>query len=552
MDAHSSLLRSHTMAYQLIYIVTTIIACLSTLHAVGDAVFSTKRKCGDLCSDFDNICSGDNACVIMENCTTICNKKEGTQIVVQTKHSQPSKERRCDKTGKACVHGTCQDGQSCVCDLGYEGDTCADKTCFLPCQHGGTCYEVSKGSKCACTPDWQGFLCQEKKCTLQCVRGSCQYRPSKEDRSQQTSMYCNCPFGWTGDLCDEKSPETAGTQFVPQPNHPQPSKERRCDKTGNVCVHGSCQDGQSCVCDLGYEGDTCADKTCFLPCQHGGTCYEVSEGRSTCACTPDWQGSLCQEKKCTLQCVHGSCQYRPLKEDRSQQTSMYCNCPFGWTGDLCDEKGPKSAGSQFVPQPNQSQPSKERRCNKTGNVCVHGSCQDGQSCVCDLGYEGDTCADKTCFLPCQHGGTCYEVSEGRSTCACTPDWQGSLCQEKKCTLQCVRGSCQYWPLKEDPSQQTSMYCNCPFGWTGDLCDEKSPETAEVIRASTSAVGVATPIADTFTASIQIPQLKGAFSCDKKLFRKAWPIVHDLTSPKPFLSGEAGPSLVEPRMTSDLC
>ena len=109
--------------------------------------------------------------------------------------------------------------------------------------------------------------------------------------------------------------------------------------------------------------------------------------------------------------------------------------------------------------------------------CVHGSCQDGQSCDCDLGYEGDTCADKTCFLPCQHGGTCYEVSEGRSTCACTPDWQGSLCQEKKCTLQCVRGSCQYWPLKEDRSQQTSMYCNCPFGWTGDLCDEKSPETA---------------------------------------------------------------------------
>ena len=109
--------------------------------------------------------------------------------------------------------------------------------------------------------------------------------------------------------------------------------------------------------------------------------------------------------------------------------------------------------------------------------CVHGTCQDGQNCVCDLGYEGPLCADKQCQLPCKNGGVCFKSDFQQLQCQCAEGWQGPICGEKACTLPCVRGSCRYTTPMEMSIRGSSVYCNCPNGWRGRLCDEVIPDPA---------------------------------------------------------------------------
>ncbi|GFS18128.1 protein toll [Elysia marginata] len=169
-----------------------------------------EDECTDSCEDFKDICSGNDKCEVLENCTAMCNKADGTRFVLYPKDLRPIEERRCAESGKICVHGKCQEDKSCACDVGYEGDLCDVKQCYLPCLHG-TCYkyEVSENKvACACKPGWQGVLCNEEACTLPCARGSCLYRNGNITAS---AMFCNCPHGWTGKLCEKEIPDPAAS-----------------------------------------------------------------------------------------------------------------------------------------------------------------------------------------------------------------------------------------------------------------------------------------------------------------------------------------------------
>lgn len=153
--------------------------------------------CVKSCDDFEEVCSGGDECELLDNCTIVCHRADGSQSVLSSEDLQSEKKK---ERGKQCVHGKLFEEETCKCDVGYEGDFCDVKQCSLPCLHGGTCIKLENQLLgCACTPDWQGSLCQDKKCTLPCVRGSCLYSP------RDGSPFCNCPYGWTGEFCENKS-----------------------------------------------------------------------------------------------------------------------------------------------------------------------------------------------------------------------------------------------------------------------------------------------------------------------------------------------------------
>ena len=74
-------------------------------------------------------------------------------------------------THEPCVNGgTCEntrpDKYRCTCPEGFSGDNCevVDNPCATgPCQHGGTCIDMSGEFQCSCPPGWSGDRCQISK-----------------------------------------------------------------------------------------------------------------------------------------------------------------------------------------------------------------------------------------------------------------------------------------------------------------------------------------------------------------------------------------------------
>ncbi|GFO37176.1 protein toll [Plakobranchus ocellatus] len=180
----------------------------------GHTVFSLAVLfCGDLCKLHKEKCSGDDMCELMNNCSVVCHRSNGSQALLKIdddndddneRKLRPEIERHCYLSGRLCVHGMCKDGKNCTCDVGYEGDLCADKQCELPfCKHGICNKTDATHYVCACYEGWGGIQCDKPACTLPCVHGGCKYRPGEEQ------TYCNCQYGWQGQLCEEETPDPA-------------------------------------------------------------------------------------------------------------------------------------------------------------------------------------------------------------------------------------------------------------------------------------------------------------------------------------------------------
>ncbi|GFO37170.1 protein toll [Plakobranchus ocellatus] len=179
---------------------------------IDDSWFSFPEEkkeevCDDFCPMFPHLCRADELCVTNEECKMVCRKPGVPDVPLRTpppttkKPLRPLRERQCNSSDKECVYGTCTDGQTCTCDAGYEGDTCADKECHVPCRNG-VCRRLHNGHfKCVCDPGWQDAYCHIPECTLPCVNGSCMWRVSPN-----STMFCSCKDPYIGELCDKKKP----------------------------------------------------------------------------------------------------------------------------------------------------------------------------------------------------------------------------------------------------------------------------------------------------------------------------------------------------------
>ncbi|ELU14812.1 hypothetical protein CAPTEDRAFT_100956, partial [Capitella teleta] len=67
-------------------------------------------------------------------------------------------------------------------------------------------------------------------------------------------------------------------------------------KNGATCYNDDNENGYSCTCSPGWQGDDCGDPDfCSLnPCKNGATCYnDDNENGYSCTCSPGWQGDDC-------------------------------------------------------------------------------------------------------------------------------------------------------------------------------------------------------------------------------------------------------------------
>uniref|UniRef100_A0A3B3U8F7 Slit homolog 1 protein n=1 Tax=Poecilia latipinna TaxID=48699 RepID=A0A3B3U8F7_9TELE len=156
-----------------------------------------------------------------------------------------------------CLHGICQpnsaQGPQCHCQPGWTGQHC-DQPITVGLS-GGDVVTMANGIN----------PCEGNKC----VKGACVALDAQTYR-------CECEKGFRGALC-----------------HLQEEPAGPCQRL--QCLHGRCQkteDGESCVCDQGYTGESCATET---PCrgepvrdyhrlQHGSVLCQTSKPFSWVDC----------------------------------------------------------------------------------------------------------------------------------------------------------------------------------------------------------------------------------------------------------------------------
>ncbi|XP_069941984.1 uncharacterized protein [Cherax quadricarinatus] len=196
-----------------------------------------------------------------------------------------------------------------------------------------------------------------------------------------------------------------------------------------VCGKSNCTlqkyaPGYSCVCHPGYYGQNCQYHNPCVPvnpCKHFGKCQNASDGSYTCDCLRGFYGPNCYEiDPCTA------------------ISSNPCS-----NGGTCIRR---SQVSQY-----------------------HVRLESGKyTCLCPEGYFGGTCEyQDPCFSsPCQHGGSCINLTDTDFVCQCTLGYRGKLCHAEidECFPNpCIRGQCT--DLMND------FQCKCPKGWGGKICDK---------------------------------------------------------------------------------
>ena len=300
----------------------------------------------------------------------------------------------CDGANQHCNNG------QCVCDTGF--------TMF-----DGVCYE-----------------------TLSCVNGT------------QNADMCVCRPGYAGTLC-----ETCDTGYINQ---------------GGVCyVELTCganqhQEADACVCNAGFGFYGTGECHVTLACKDG------TQQGAVCVCNGHASGDLCDTCESGYG-FHGTnvC-YADLACVNGSQTGSACVCTTeGWTGTLCDT--PASCdGYEYSTCPVGYAPSAtclsgdttKLQCNRCAEgygkygtnechatiSCSDNQHQQGDTCVCDTGYEmvGGVCTFTSCpanqykvgseCLSCPENSTSPAGSTSINQCVCNGGYiktAAGLCVEQQ-------------------------------------------------------------------------------------------------------------------------
>ncbi|OQR79590.1 protein jagged-1-like [Tropilaelaps mercedesae] len=386
---------------------------------------------------------------------------------------------------------------TCECERNWGGHLCDQDldVCgrTFPCKNGGICRNIAANEyRCSCAKGFSGRNCEldEKSKHLYracegadglpvCANGGLCF----SDDSNDTGFRCECPYGWTGETCQQDIDECV--ELSP-------------------CRHGGrCTNiigGYSCACTAGWQGVNCTIpvNNCHdFRCLNGGTCSsELGSGQWRCSCPKGFSGRQCEFRTGPCRpnpCNGGVCQ---LLNDGSPASALkidsfvgyQCTCPMGRSGRNCErtETGYKLQQTKLEynsclvavrhPQSGQVDVLSTKICGPHG-VCVSASedqnteivAKPGEfRCECDLGYTGEAChmnINDCASSPCKNGGTCLDKVNSFK-CACARGFAGELCEktEDPCAGSlCGPGDC-VGVGGED------YYCRCPPGLRGPHCN----------------------------------------------------------------------------------
>lgn len=204
---------------------------------------------------------------------------------------------------------------------------------------------------------------------------------------------CECPKGWTGNNCEEKTVTCAE----------------------KPCVHGTCRDtstGMICTCPIGYNGKYCdmqIDECKPNPCENNGRCSSIGNDYK-CTCPSGFTGMNCEINidDCDgSPCVNGGTCVDMINQYR-------CQCVAGYIGANCASKV---------------------------DLCLTKPCANGGTCTnlnndyrceCRSGFTGKDCSidiDECSSMPCLNGGTCVNRVNSYQ-CVCPGGFRGHNCQDE--------------------------------------------------------------------------------------------------------------------------
>jgi len=269
-----------------------------------------------------------------------------------------------------------------LCPAGTFGLAC--QPCSL-CQHGSLCVQDVSGT-CECGANAQGQYCES------CSAGY--YGPTCLSCAQhcQSGGFCNegasgnctaCLPNLAGPYCETCAPDHYGPSCVPCPFD--------CLNGGN-CSAGPSGDG-SCVCLLGYTGDSCETANCEVMGCHGNGICQQDDGTGVvgvCLCQPGWSGDFCDRQQA---CAFDSCENEGYCVITTASNFAECRCQPGYEGVFCEQPtGCREPGLACL----------------NGGVCTSTTSTNASNvavqCICPSGYIGATCAtpvtvsDTTMFL----------------------------------------------------------------------------------------------------------------------------------------------------------
>ena len=301
---------------------------------------------------------------------------------------------------------------------------------------------------------------------------SCIPCPNHSSSTGGKAMVCTCNEGWTGESCDVPDATCTGNSSIPM----NCAKSKQClhgdavlftctecsDKyAGDNCdrcttgydFHGTTgchrtlncntahgfQQGDSCKCNDGWQGDSLCNIASFCDASYkpADSCGQGYHTTSKTCLSGSTLLTECLENSCTGY-IEGSCP--PNAEDcqtcwqGSKETYLFTKCKPGWNGDRCTES--ISCGDGYLPLT-----------NCPPHATCSAPCQSGDEVyikitACDQYYQlnnsGTLCvllcpentyaSSETC-LSCPERSSSLPGSVGISSCQCAEGWtlQGNQC-----------------------------------------------------------------------------------------------------------------------------
>lgn len=214
----------------------------------------------------------------------------------------------------SCTHFAKCVNNTCICQPGYTGPTCSVQlSCDKMCRNNGTCDFDGIKEVCSCSDGFTGDECQYSLNICNQSQSVCLNNGTCVFAGIDTFPSCSCSGSYKGLFCEATN---CSTLCYPSNKDPSCGGSCSCNSTdfGDSCQYTtcSCENGGvsvpddlnscRCVCPEGTGGATCSLNTTnecsSSPCQNGGTCMDEI-GYYTCKCPPDYSGYNC-DKRCEL------------------------------------------------------------------------------------------------------------------------------------------------------------------------------------------------------------------------------------------------------------